>query len=756
MVEKIANFITAFHGALELGEKLRIIGAFLSDLGVQQAFFVSKDDFCKRKFLPILNVSETYLQDIDGDISIEDLKKDDRLFRTIGNTNFTVMPIYDEEKFYGTLFFYPYIEEHRDVYRILREVACFGIRSCEFGELFKHRTRQFESFRKLAEKIGSYYTLQDLLNMLAENVTHVLNAKGTVIRLVNKEKQVLGVSAEYGLGDVHIRRHGIPKGDGVSGEVWQQRSSKLVLPNTEESSRLLKSKLGVSSLICVPLMFENDVIGTLSVYEGLGERVFTEEDRYFLETIATFVSPVIAYTSALDTERLLLSKLEKHIKDLTLITEINKILMEPRRLDELLYILLTTLTFGEEIGFNRAVLFMWNEKTGTMQGMMGIGCDTVEEAWRVWQQLPKGVSAVEWVEKIKGMKLDNDTTFNNRVKTFRFFLDEVPSFSEVYKTGKVYVVKEAKDLVAKFFDVSEYALIPLIGREGILGMLYVDNKFTYKSIDEYYIKLLETFASQASIAIENTKLYNELKETNDMLKSAKQELLIKEKLAVVGEMLTTLAHEVRNPLTAIGGFAKVILRRSDNPTIKELTQKILNQTERVNAMFNDFLYLTKTNTFRNTTCDVKKVITDSLTNLSFLLTEEVKLKLDIAPSLPCVPIDASVLGVVIDNIIKNAVQAMEGKGELRIICKQEENFVSITVEDEGPGISNDILPHIFDPFYTTKFNGIGIGLSVSYKIIRQHNGIIYAENKAEGKGARFVVKLPISCELKEVKNEGGL
>lgn len=755
LLAKLSDFIVNFHNSDGLDNKLKVLGDFFSYLGVQQAFFISTVEVCRKRVLPILYTDENVFADT-LDTMLAKQKEASFWIEAVFDKEFTVFPIKDAEKIYGKLYFYPYFNEHADIFRIVKEVTICGIKGCELKELFSNKTKQFEIFRKLSNRVSSYYSLNDLLKMLVESVTDALNSNGSVIRLVNKEKEVLEVKAEFGLQDVHIRRHGIPKGDGVSGEVWLTGKSKLVLPDTQESINLLKSKLNVSSLICVPLTFENEIIGTLSVYEKLGERTFTEDDKNFLEALGSLLAPVIAYTATIEREKQLLSKLEKHLKNLSLITEINKILMKPRSLDNLLYILLTTLTFGEEIGFNRAVLFMYNSKTGTLQGMMAVGCETIEEAYQAWQSLPKDLSAIKWIEKLSEMESFGDNSFSQKVKALRFFLDEVNSFATAYRTSQVYLEENPDDILAKIFGVNEYAILPLIGREELLGMLYVDNKFTTRKIDEDYIKLLETFASQASIAIENTKTFNEIKESNEMLKAAKQELLIKEKLAIVGEMLTTLAHEVRNPLTAMGGFAKIINKRSEDETIKELSQKILSQAERVNNMFNDFLYLTKTNEYHVATCNLFRVINNSINNLSFLFNDKIALKVDVATDIPCIPIDETVLGVVIDNLVKNAVQAMPDGGTIIIKGYKDDESIYIVVEDEGHGIAPNVLPHIFDPFYTTKFNGVGVGLSVSYKIIKQYSGNIYAENRNNGKGARFVIKFPCKCaDIDEKSNKKG-
>lgn len=747
MQENIANFIEEFHRALNLEDKLHVLAGFFSEIGVEQACFINASRLSKNRFFVIGDFNNNLLSELSIEKMTDMCKLDSFVSFELNGALFHAFAINDVENLYGFLIFTPYVEKNSTVLRIVKEVIVCGIRNCEVNKQFVRKTKQVEIFKLLSNKVSGYHNLKDLLKILSEHVTSSLNAKGTVIRLVNNEKNLLEVMAEFGLDDVRIRRHGIIPGDGVSGEVWSTGMSRLVIPDTEESVALLKSKLNVSSLICVPLVFENEIIGTISVYEKLGDKTFEEEDKNFLEALGSLIAPVIAYTATIDREKFLKARLEKHLKDLTLITEINKVLMEPRRLDSLLHIVLTTLTFGEEIGFNRAVLFMYNENTGMLQGMMGVGCETIEETYQVWQQLPKEVTALTWIEKIKEVSPILDTSFNQKVKSLRFLLGEVPPLKRVFESGKIVVNRNTDDNISQFFGVNEYALVPLYGRNGMIGILYVDNKFTQRSISEDYITLLDTFASQAAIAIENSKLYNELQDTNDMLKTARQELLVKEKLAVVGEMLTTLAHEIRNPLTAIGGFAKILDRRIEDTSHKVLLEKIISQAERMNNIFNNFLYLAKNKeTKKAGTCNIEKVLKNSINNLSFFLGNKVRVSFNIHPQLPCVKIDESLLTVVFDNLIKNAIQAMPDGGTIFVRSYQEGDNICIVVEDEGKGIPKDVLPHIFDPFYTTKFSGVGVGLSVTFKIIKQNSGIIYAENIGEGKGARFVIKLPLDSK----------
>lgn len=739
-LEIIIKFLEEFHRDFNLNKKLLALSNFFDSLNIVFANLV-----INKKPIEIYKIKDKNfnleLNDLEANINnyTFPLNVDGREI-IIHNT-----PLNDEDNIYGWLLISPDIAD-LDLKKILKaELTCY-LKQILINQTFLKKAHQLETICLLSEKVGNFYDLKHLLDIVTEYVTKALNAKGTVIRLVNKNKQLLEVMSEYGLEDINIRRYGIKPGDGVSGEVWSSGKPKLVIPDTEESKQLLSSKLRIKSLICVPLIFENEITGTLSVYEKLSDRPFDEEDKVFLEVIAGLVSPLIAYTEALEREQNLTKQIAKNLENLHIITELNKIIMQPRKIDDLFFLILTALTFGKDIGFNRAGIFMYNAQTGTFQGMIGVGCENEHEI-QVWEKLPD-MTTVEWLELIDKNKIKNESTFNNNIRQVRFDISDFPLIIQILRSGSVYVPKkEEKDIIKEKLNIDEYAIVPLLGKEDLLGMLYVDNKFTKRPIDENYISLLQTFASQAALAIENSKLYSEITTTNEMLKSAKQELIVKEKLATVGEMLTTLAHEIRNPLTAIGGFANIISKKAENLTIKDLAEKIFVHASKMDKMFREFLLLAKYNNLQYMSIDLNEIILECIENFDYSNSKNISFIFNKSENAK-VNIDKNMIKVVINNLFKNAIQAMPKGGKIIVETKKENGYAVLCVEDEGHGIPSDVLPNIFDPFYTTKFNGFGIGLSISYKIVKQHNGIIYAENKDSG-GAKFTVKLPLSIEEEE-------
>lgn len=736
-ISDVLYFLRMFTSFSDFEKKFELVGDFLKNYGVEKAFLLSAKNLNFKNLIGVFSLDSDSLISIKNEIINGQKNK----INVLGE-DFGVIKIEDETINLNYFFYYPVniSEELKNFINL--QIYCLLKNYQNFIQLNK-RQNEINTIKMLSEKVSTFYNLKKLLQVVTEYVTKSLFCKGTVIRLVDKNSNLLEVVEEYGLENVNIRRFGVKKGSGISGEVWETGNPKLVIPDTEESKELLNSTLGVSSLICVPLVFGNEVIGTLSVYEKLNNETFTDEDKVFLEVIGSLISPIISYADALERERSLRELIDIYLKDMELITEINKIIMQPRRIDELLYIILTALTFGEDIGFNRAAIFTYNFNTETLQGMLGVGCEDIEETKEVWEKLPKNINSIKWLQEFSRLGIYDNSPFNEKIKSLRFDINNIPELLTAIKKGKVYYSDNTKsDFFKEFFKVNEYAIVPLIGKENVLGIIYVDNKFTNKKIDERYIRLIEIFGSQAAIAIENANTLSELKDANNMLKIAQQEILMKEKLAAVGEMLTTLAHEIRNPLTTIGGFSEILVKKIEDKTLKELAEKIHKQAQRMEKIFNSFLYLSKNRSFKKEYVDIKNFIISCLEYIGVNENKNIKININFPEESIIASIDKQMFSVIVENLIKNAIEAMPCGGNIDIYLKKEDNVFVLIVEDEGMGIKKDDLPKIFDPFFTTKFNGFGIGLAITYKIIKQHNGIIYAENK-KPKGARFIVKLPI-------------
>lgn len=246
------------------------------------------------------------------------------------------------------------------------------------------------------------------------------------------------------------------------------------------------------------------------------------------------------------------------------------------------------------------------------------------------------------------------------------------------------------------------------------------------------------------VNIELEMSYKELKSSNERLKEAQDQIIRSEKLAAVGQLASSVAHELRNPIGAIKNAIFYLKKQinKEETSINRLIQFLDimdNEAERSNKIISDLLGFTQTSRPSVAPAKLKAVVEETLSR--FTSTEGVHTLIEIDADLPEVLIDSSQIGQVFFNIIQNSYQAMPDGGELRITAGCKDEFVRIQFADTGTGIPKKIISKIFDPLFTTKTNGVGLGLAFSYNIVQRHGGKIEVRSE-EGKGTVFTIWLP--------------
>jgi PAS domain S-box-containing protein len=218
-----------------------------------------------------------------------------------------------------------------------------------------------------------------------------------------------------------------------------------------------------------------------------------------------------------------------------------------------------------------------------------------------------------------------------------------------------------------------------------------------------------------------------------------------ERLAVLGELSASMAHEIRNPLGSIRGATEVLAEtlKVEKRDTKRLMKLILRESDRVNRKIEEFLFLAKPRepVLRETI--LRESIDQTIALLKYHVgyTRRVKIKRDFGKVTPTVMADGELLKQVFHNISINALNALEGKGELRISIVDKDDMVGVAFEDTGKGIRSKEMDSIFKPFYSGDGKGIGLGLAVANQIVAQHHGRIEVHSQP-GEGSRFIVWIP--------------
>lgn len=239
---------------------------------------------------------------------------------------------------------------------------------------------------------------------------------------------------------------------------------------------------------------------------------------------------------------------------------------------------------------------------------------------------------------------------------------------------------------------------------------------------------------------------DELKERESSLKKAQHALVQSEKMAAVGTLSAGLAHEVKNPLSAVLGYAQLSKRKLTQPdALRQHLETIENETRRCNEIIGNLMQFSRQEKGEHSEICVNDVVQKSVAIVGHQLSlKNVRIGTELADDVPRISGNANHLQQVIMNLMINAQQAMgDGGGNVEISTLVENGSLLITVSDTGPGVDADLATKIFEPFFTTKpaGQGTGLGLSVSYGIIQDHGGDISVE-RADSGGAKFVVKLP--------------
>jgi len=371
-------------------------------------------------------------------------------------------------------------------------------------------------------------------------------------------------------------------------------------------------------------------------------------------------------------------------------------------------------TITKTMGVEKASLFLWNEDKGaySLFESKNINVTTTNP------QLPKDDPLPRYLQK----------------------MGEIIIREELAKGANI---PELKYIVNMMSLIGAEVSLPLISKGQLIGMLNLGYKFNKDIYSHEDIELLSTLANQTAIAIENAKLYEDLKKSKSYIRRA-------DRLASLGTLTAGLAHEIRNPLVAIKTLTQLLPERLEDEEFRDQFLKIASgEVDRIATLVNELLDFARPS---DPKLDFENINTILDGMILLISTETKKKQVDIlrsyASDLPPVQIDREQIKQVFLNILLNALQATSDNGKITVKTRSfikpgGEPYVQVECTDTGCGIPPENIEEIFNPFFTTKSTGSGLGLSISHQIIQDHRGYIDVESQW-GRGSSFFINLPVN------------
>ena len=419
-------------------------------------------------------------------------------------------------------------------------------------------------------------------------------------------------------------------------------------------------------------------------------------------------------------------------RELMLLSIVSQSFFQPFSLEDNLLVILTALTSGSGVGFNRAMLFL--KRGDRLTGEMWLGPRSAEEAGLIWEVLSTpGIGYVEIVEHNRALVNKNEDTLSARLKGLVYAADDESALIPAYAACRkeiLHVRDAANDpLVDRRFlniiGIDEFLCIPLIARDDIVGEIILDNAITRTPISPSDIKLAGICGLMAGNYVYSTTLH--------------RKLLDMEKMAAMGEMAMFVTHQIRNPIVAIGGFTDQLLqpgvpeeKRSRNLAI------IRDEIRRLEDIIYQMGHFLKVSLKEPVYFDPGPVIAAVLDSPNVQArAREYALKLKLDPCLPEILSDPTSFGEVLRNLLDNAFDATPAGGAIHVrgYRKSPTAFV-LSVRDSGRGLTNPDKDQLFRPFFTTKENGMGLGLPFTKRVMDMCGGKVEVRSRA-GKGSIF-------------------
>jgi PAS domain S-box-containing protein len=642
------------------------------------------------------------IQEVGADKSPADLEH--RIIRSNGE----IRNVYSRVKVYR--------DEHGTPLRLLGSTQ--DITDRKQAEIQNERNvRQLTALEHMGQTVVASLDLAVVLRTVIEEISSLLGAEGVSVLLIENRDELVFAATNSRSADLLGQR--MPAGAGIAGEVIRTGQSVRVHDSASQARiyRDIDQAIGfrTESLLAVPLNLRGEIIGVMeAVHTKLG--AFSSDDLRQLEAAATWTTMAITNARLFEAEH-------RRVQEQIALLDITQMALSSFEFNAPVLRHIAQ-RIAQTCHAALCLLFVFEEQASTVRPVIAEYADGREDL--DVQQVLKIVAAE---------RLDTLPALRSIMRERRPHL-----FKDTRQTG---LLPEGWQLL---FGLKQALAVPLLSQAEATGLMIVGYE-SDQPVNESYFDLALTIGAQIAIAFANMYLYTNLQRALQHEREARAQVVQAEKLAALGRLAASVAHELNNPLQAIQNSIYLVRHESalDQQAQDDLdvalteSRRMADLIERMRETYRPATATEfRPESLNALIAEVEKLIGTHLRH------NEVIFEFKPDPQLPLVPCLRDQLKQVVLNISLNAVDAMPNGGRLTIstTLSAEADGLWMTFADTGQGIAPQDVPNIFDPFFTRKAGGTGLGLAISYDIIQQHQGRIEVESALDH-GTIFRIWLPL-------------
>ena len=615
-----------------------------------------------------------------------------------------------------------FTEDDANLLQAFADQAALAMQNARLYGDATRRQRESEEIARVAQTLTGSLDVDDIAQRIVASVLPALRALSLGFRLLQPDGSLKVIAQGQGEGVQPMHGLVVPAGYGISGRVVADGRPVVTADVLNDPRILLTPEVrqltettNIGAFLAVPLRLRDQIIGVLSIADTTGRR-FTDDETALLQIFADQAALALDHTR-------LHTQTRQRLRHVEYIREVVEQILVPFSLDERLSLIARKA--AELFDADLALVGLKPESQDHLVIRAGHGLAPGE----LGATVDLGVGALGLAAaKREGVLVNDYASWPGRIRR--------------------------RPTRQRHEHLRATIAYPLLIRGEIIGALSVaylgeqDRRFAPEDLDR-----LATLAAPAALAIEHSRLFDELASRVRQLQETQAQLVQAGKLSAVGQLVSGVAHELNNPLSVVIGYGQLLKGKQLPPELRGPIDLIVAQGERMAKIVQGLLLFSRQRKPERAPVDLPAVIDQTVAlRTTRLRLSGIRVVTEHAPDVPAAEGDVHQLQQVFLNLLLNAEHAIlaGGKGDtIRIrACGRvdgDRRWVVVEFEDNGPGIPAEVMPRIFEPFFTTKKvgEGTGLGLSVSYGIVQQHGGRLTAES-APGRTV-FTVELPTTA-----------